>query len=147
MGWVHGNGPKMVAVQSTGCAPVVSAVQQQQTVCDRWQHTHTVADGLRVPKPLADTLILETIYESRGSAVAVNEDKIQQTMRQLACSEGILGGPEGAATLLAVAEIVNTGLASGSDRILVINTATGLKYHELIEGRLEHISKDHPLTL
>lgn len=140
MGWVEGNGPRMVAVQSDGCAPVVSAFRQNLKRCKRWDDADTVADGLRVPKPLADTLILETIYESNGCAVAVNEDHIKKMMLQLARAEGILSGPEGAATLLSIEQLIRSKWVSSSDRILVISTATGLKYHEIIMGEPQHLA-------
>ncbi|MBW1712425.1 MAG: threonine synthase, partial [Deltaproteobacteria bacterium] len=109
MGWVTGNGPRMVAVQSSGCAPVVKAFAQGEDHCEQWSGAQTVADGLRVPKPLADSLILNTIKESRGCAVAVSEEDIAEAMLRLARKEGILACPEGAATVLAVESLKQSG--------------------------------------
>lgn len=134
MGWVSGNGPRMVAVQSDGCAPIVKAFDEGKRICEEWTNAQTKADGLRVPKPLADSLILDTIRDSSGCAVAVSEDDISKAMMRLCHKEGVLACPEGATTLLALEYLKRSGWVGKKDRILLLNTGTGLKYPKLIEG-------------
>jgi threonine synthase len=133
MGWVDGPGPRMVAVQSDGCAPVVKSFLDGSTTCEKWVNVQTIVDGLRVPKPLADTLILKTIRESNGCAIAVREDDIPNAMINLARKEGILACPEGASTLLALESLVSSNWIKKSDCVLLLNTGSGLKYTEFIK--------------
>src|SRR5574339_112687 len=100
LGWLENTKrPRMVSVQADGCAPVVKAFQQGATFCDFWTNAHTLASGLRVPKSFADHLILQDIYDSEGTAVAVSDEAILESQKQLASREGIFAAPEGAATL------------------------------------------------
>jgi threonine synthase len=146
LGWVDGPGPRMVAVQSDGCAPVVRSFIDGNFICQKWVNAQTVADGLRVPKPLADTLILETLRESDGYAVAVRETNILNAIIRLARSEGILACPEGAATLLAMESLLNSGWINKNDRVLLLNTGSGLKYSEILEGNLNLLKKGEFIT-
>src|SRR5512140_2600600 len=97
LGWLEDTKrPRMVSVQASGCAPVVKAFEQRATFCDFWTNAHTMASGLRVPKSFADHLILQDLYESEGTAVAVSDDSINESQKQLAHAEGIFAAPEGA---------------------------------------------------
>lgn len=147
MGWVGGNGPRMVAVQSKGCAPIVKAFDEGKNICEEWANAQTKADGLRVAKPLADSLILDTIRESNGCAVAVSEGEIPKAMIRLARQEGVLACPEGSATVLALESLCNSGWLNKNDRVLLINTGTGLKYPQLIEGNPCLLGKGEFITV
>jgi threonine synthase len=129
LGWLENTRrPRMVSVQAAGCAPVVRAVQQGVDFCDFWTNAQTIASGLRVPKSFADHLILQDIYESRGTAVAVSDESILETQKELASSEGIFAAPEGAATLAALKALVSQGWVHSDERIVLFNTGSGLKY-------------------
>jgi threonine synthase len=133
IGWVNGNGPRMVAVQSDECAPVVKAFLENKKTCEFWPNANSIADGLRVPKPLADTLILNTIKESNGCAVAVKEKDIPSALLKLAQLEGLMICPEAAATVLAANTLLGSGWIKQNEKILIINTASGLKYSNIIK--------------
>lgn len=133
IGWIDGPGPRMVAVQSDGCAPVVKAFIENKTTCDIWPNANSIADGLRVPKPLADELILNTIRESNGCAVAVSEKEISNALLQVAQLEGLMICPEAAATILAMDTLLKSGWIKEKDKILILNTASGLKYSDIIK--------------
>ena len=129
LGWlVNTNRPRMVSVQAEGCAPVVKAFQQGAAFCDFWTNAQTVASGLRVPKSFADHLILRDIYESKGTAIAVSDESILESQKQLASTEGIFAAPEGAATLAALKELIKQAWLSPEERIVLFNTGSGLKY-------------------
>lgn len=135
LGWLETNRrPRMVAVQAEGCAPVVRAVEKKQSTCEFWQDAHTLASGLRVPRSFADRLILQAIVESKGTAIAVSDKAIIQSLHRLAEREGIFAAPEGAATLAAVIELQKRGLVHRDERILLLNTGSGLKYLEMMNG-------------
>jgi threonine synthase len=129
MGWLeNGERPRMVAVQSAGCAPVVEAFHAGRLNCNFWADARTIASGLRVPKSFADRLILDDLYESRGSAVAVSDERILEAQKTLARCEGIFAAPEGAATLAGLVELVEQGWVQPEERVVLFNTGTGLKY-------------------
>src|ERR1019366_5445316 len=74
LGWIGGRRPKMIAVQAEGCQPVVRAFEENEAFSRFYENAHTVAAGLRVPKPLGDFLVLQAVRESGGTAIAVSDD-------------------------------------------------------------------------
>src|SRR5689334_20328385 len=109
LGWIGPERPKMIAVQAEGCRPVVRAYEQGEERSAFWQDAHTVAAGLRVPKPLGDFLILQAVRESGGTAIAVSDDELLEAGIQLASDEGIFAAPEGAACVCALAKLLANG--------------------------------------
>jgi threonine synthase len=129
LGWLDNtNRPRFVSVQADGCAPVVRAFESHAASCEFWQHASTIASGLRVPKSFADRLILQDIYESNGIAVSVSDEAILESQEQLARSEGIFAAPEGAATLAALQQLIESKWVQPDERIVLFNTGSGLKY-------------------
>jgi threonine synthase len=129
LGWLEKTKrPRMVSVQADGCAPVVKAFQKGAIFCDFWTNAKTIASGLRVPKSFADSLILQDIYDSEGTAIAVSDEAILDSQKQLARMEGIFAAPEGAATLAALKELIKQGWLHSEERIILFNTGSGLKY-------------------
>jgi threonine synthase len=129
LGWLkNAKKPRMVAVQASGCAPVVRAHKAGAPFCDYWVGAHTIASGLRVPKSFADQLILKDIRESGGTAVAVSDEAILRAQQRLCRLEGIFPAPESAATLAALEELVSRQWVDRGERIVLFNTGSGLKY-------------------
>jgi threonine synthase len=129
MGWLKTDSrPRMVSVQADGCAPVVKAFHAGAPFCDFWMNAHTQASGLRVPKSFADRLILSTLRESGGTAVAVSDEAIYRSQHEIATREGLFVAPEGAATLAALKELIRQKWVSPEETILLLNTGSGLKY-------------------
>jgi threonine synthase len=129
LGWLDNTKrPRMVAVQAKGCAPVVRAFEQGADHCEFWTEARTIASGLRVPKSFADHLILQDVYESQGTAVAVSDEAITKAQKKLAQSEGIFAAPESAATLAALEQLVELKWVQPDERIVLFNTGSGLKY-------------------
>ena len=129
LGWLDGPiRTRMVAVQADGCAPVTKAFESGAETCEVWPNAHTLASGLRVPRSFADRLILQTLRESQGTALAVSDSEIGTAQTRLARSEGIFAAPEGAATLAALEKLLVSGWIQPGERVVLLNTATGLKY-------------------
>ncbi len=129
MGWLENSKrPRMVAVQSDGCAPVIKAFHEGLDFCDFWTGAQTLASGLRVPKSFADQIILDDLRESNGNAVAVSDESIVEAQKRLAFKEGIYAAPEGAATLAGLEKLVEQKWVEPDERIVLFNTGTGLKY-------------------
>ena len=132
LGWIEGPLPRLVAVQSTGCAPVVQAFDSGARTCEPWPDARTIAFGITVPKPLGDFLVLDAIRETRGCAIAVSDDDLLDELSLCARLEGHFICPEGAATLAAVRRLRADGWLAGDERVVVLNTGSGLKYPETV---------------
>jgi threonine synthase len=133
LGWIDERRPKMVSVQSSGCAPIVKAFESHSLSSEFWEGAATIASGLRVPKAFADTLILQAVYESNGTAISVSDESIVETIRHVAEVEGLLLCPEGAATIAALRALKEQRIIEGSTSILVYNTGSSLKYGEVLQ--------------
>ena len=144
MGWISGPMPRMVAVQATGCAPIVRAWEAGEEHAPVWQDAQTVAAGIRVPVAVGDFLIIRAVRESGGFAVAIEDEDIMATRDEIARTEGFLLCPEGAATAAAYKAALADGQVTPDERVVLWNCATGLKYPmPPVSGRL---SKDADLA-
>jgi len=128
LGWIGSERPRMVAVQAEGCAPIVRAYEEGERHARRWEHSHTIAAGIRVPQAVGDFLILDAVRASGGFAIAVSDAAIVQAVDDAGRKEGLLLCPEGGATLAAYRKARAEGLVNADDRVLLFNCATGLKY-------------------
>jgi threonine synthase len=135
LGWISSHRPKMIAVQAAGCQPIVRAFEQGASRAEFWQNAGTVAAGLRVPKPLGDGLILNILRASAGTAIAVSDEEILEAGGRLASLEGIFAAPEGASCVAAARELLANGFLKSSDRIVLYNTGSGLKYLDAYSPR------------
>ena len=122
IGWIGKKRPRFIAVQSTGCAPIVKAWEEGAAEATPWRDAHTVASGLRVPQAIGDFLILEAIRKSNGAAIAVTDEAIRKAMALLPTTEGLLTCPEGAATVAALRQLVSNGMIGSSERVVLFNT-------------------------
>lgn len=134
MGKIDSRRPRLIAVQSTGCAPVVAAFEAGQERVADWPEASTVAPGIRVPRPFADDLILRALRETDGTAVAVEDGAILDAMHRLSALEGVDACPEGAATLAGLERLQERGLVGADERIVLFNCGSGLKHPELRPG-------------
>jgi threonine synthase len=128
IGFIGKKRPRMVAVQATGCAPMVRAYEQGEEHAPRWENAATIASGIRVPQAVGDFLILRAVRESNGYAVAVSDEAISAGLDEVAREDGFLMCPEGAATYAAWKQGIADGRIRKDERALLFNCATGLKY-------------------
>jgi threonine synthase len=131
LGWVSGRRPRMIAVQTEGCAPIVLAFREHKTESAFWTGAKTVASGLCVPKAFADRLILEALYSSQGNALAVSDHDLLAEMRTVALLEGIFLCPEGAAAVAALRGMCLRNEVGPEETVVLFNTGSGYKYVEL----------------
>jgi threonine synthase len=136
MGWIGRERPRLFAVQASGCAPIVRAFHEGKREAEAVPYAHTIAAGLRVPRPLGDFLILDILRRSRGGAIAVEDHEIREAMRELAHREGLFACPEGAACLPALTRLLARGDIHPDECIVLFNTGSGLKYLDLWESEL-----------
>ena len=127
IGWIKGPLPRMVAVQSTGCGPIVEAFNAGARDVEPWGDVTTEIHGVRVPNPLGGKMVLEVLYESNGFGTAVDDDAVHETRARVCAEEGLHICPEGAACLVALEMEREAGRVGQQDRVAVFNTASGLK--------------------
>src|SRR6266850_5290806 len=137
LGWIGRARPRMVSVQASGCGPIVKAFTENKSTAELWQNAETIASGLRVPQAIADFLILQTIRESPGTAVSVSDDEMLAEIPRVGKAEGIFFCPEGAACVAALRHLVENSRIQPNDEVLIFNTASGLKYIDVIRGPLQ----------
>ena len=135
VGFIGSERPRMVAVQATGCAPIVKAWQEGREHAEPWKDAHTIASGIRVPGAIGDFLILRAVRESGGFAIAVDDETISDAQAEMARVEGFLLCPEGAATYAAWRAALASGLVRRDERAVLFNCASGLKYPMPPAGR------------
>jgi len=128
LGWIGRKRPKMIAVQATGCAPIVKAFEEGAEHAPLWPNAHTIASGIRVPVAIGDFLILRAVRASGGYAIAVEDEAIEVARSEIACKEGLLLCPEGAATYAALKQSLAEGRIARSERVVLYNCGAGLKY-------------------
>ncbi len=130
LGWIGPKRPKMIVVQTDGCAPMVKAFNEGAERATFWENASTIAAGLRVPKPLGDFLILQAVRESHGTCIAVSDRASLEAGAKLARLDGIFPAPEGAACFAALENLLQTGFLKPQEKIVIYNTGSGLKYLE-----------------
>ncbi len=133
MGWIGPQRPRMVTVQSSGCAPIVRAFEEGKRFADEFPDAATVASGLRVPRAIGDFLILDALRASGGTAIAVSDEELLEAVREIGASEGLFVAPEGAACLPALRKLLEAGEVGTDERIVLFNTGAGVKYLEAFE--------------
>jgi threonine synthase len=134
MGLIGPKRPKMIVVQSEGCAPIVRAYRQGERHAAPWQGAATIAPGIRVPVAIADYLILDAVRASGGTAITVSEEEIREGMRLAATREGLFVSPESAAAVVAARDLRRTGTLPADAETVIFATGAGLKHTDLIAG-------------
>lgn len=142
LGWIGEKMPRLVAVQSDGCAPIVKAWKEGKTESEFWEQSETIAFGINVPKALGDFLVLRAIYDTDGCAVSVNDQDIIEELKLISRKEGTFVCPEGAAAFLAARQLRKEGWIKETDQVVVLNTGAGIKYPNTVEVELPRLNKD-----
>ena len=146
LGWLKSDRlPRMISVQSTGCAPIVRAFEAGQQFAEPFANADTIASGIRVPVAVGDFMILDAVRESGGCAISVEESNIQSWMRQAVSAEGIPLCPEAAACVGALKALLEQRTVQAHERVVIFNTGAAQKYPEAIAVDLPRLDKDAPL--
>jgi threonine synthase len=128
LGWIGAKRPRMYAIQASGCAPIVRAFEAGERFATRWEHSSTIAHGIRVPAALGDFMILDAVRASGGAALAVDDAAIVSAWRDAGRRDGVLMCPEGAATLAGVRAALARGLVQPGEQVVLFNCASAYKY-------------------
>jgi threonine synthase len=128
MGWIPDRRPRMIAVQADNCKPIVETWNGSQPDASNYKGKPTLANGLAVPNPFAEKMILNVLKESGGRPVAVSEEDILRSQKEVGRNEGLFIAPEGAALFVALRQMVASGEVRANEKILLLNTGCGYKY-------------------
>jgi threonine synthase len=145
IGWIGSERPRMVAVQSEGCAPIARAFQEGAEFAEPWRNARTMASGIRVPAAVGDFLMLRALRESGGTAVTVSDAEIDAATRLTTSLEGIFVCPEGGATVAGLEKLVAQCWVRPEERVVLFNTGTGLKYPECLPVQLPVLDPSEPI--
>ena len=135
LGWIGRERPRMFAVQAAGCAPIVRAFDMGEKTAAEFPDACTIASGLRVPKAIGDFLILDILRQSKGGAVAVDDEEMIRVAREVGSSEGLFVCPEGAACFAALRSMRSAGKIVPGERVVIFNTGSGIKYLDCYPDR------------
>ena len=138
LGWIGSQRPRMVSVQASGCAPIVRAFASGQETAEPWQNAQTIASGLRVPAAVADFLMLRALRDSGGTALSVSDEEMLAEVPRVGRAEGIFFCPEGAACVAALRRLAENRWIKSDDEVVIFNTASGLKYLDVLQQRLKN---------
>jgi len=127
--------PRMFSVQASGCAPIVRAFEAGEKFAAEFPNAHTSASGLRVPKAIGDFLMLHILRESKGGAIAVDDDEMIRAVREVGSKEGLFVAPEGAACFVALKKLRTTGQIESGESVVIFNTGSGIKYLDCFQER------------
>jgi threonine synthase len=130
LSWIDAKRPRMYSVQASGCAPIVRAFEAGADHAAEFPNAQTRASGLRVPKAIGDFLILRILRESGGGAIAIDDDEMIRTTREVGGAEGLFIAPEGAACFAALRSLIDSGTIKLGEQVVVFNTGSGIKYLE-----------------
>ena len=133
LGWIDNKRPRMFSVQASGCAPIVRAFEASEKFAGEFPNAHTVASGLRVPKAIGDFLMLNILRTSKGGAIAVDDEEMIRTVREVGSKEGLFVAPEGAACFAALRKLRASGKIATGERAIIFNTGSGIKYLDCFE--------------
>lgn len=130
LGWIGPERPRMVAVQAENCRPIVDAFSKGRRDSDFYENASTIANGMCVPKAFADHLVLNAIYESKGTAIAISDEEMIQGVKEIAKHEGLFVAPEGGSLLIALKKLLKSQWIKRDERVVIVNTGSGYKYVE-----------------
>jgi threonine synthase len=133
LGWITGDLPRMVAVQASGCAPIVRAWENGAKESVFWENAQTCAFGITVPKAIGDFLVLEAVYKTNGCAIAIPDEETLKAEAMLASVEGAFICPEGAACMAAAQRLLAQGWIKPEEHVVILNTGCGIKYPETVQ--------------
>jgi len=134
LGWIGSKRPRMFSVQASGCAPIVCAFEAGEEFAGEFPNAHTVASGLRVPKAIGDFLMLKILRESNGGAIAVEDEEMIRTVREVGSAEGLFVAPEGAACFAALKKLRASEKIDIGEQVVIFNTGSGIKYLDVFKS-------------
>ena len=132
MGWIGKKMPRMYAIQAENCQPIVASWKGLQPNAKSYVGKPSLANGLAVPNPFAEDMIMEVLHQSGGMPLAISDEDMIASVKEIAREEGLLIAPEGGALWKALLQLIDAGTIQRNEKILLLNTGSGYKYLENI---------------
>ena len=130
IGMINSKLPKMICVQADGCSPVVDAYLNGKKNAELFNNPKTIAAGMRVPIAVGDYLIIDSVLESKGTALKINDKEMISGVTKMSSMEGIFCAPEGGSILSATIKLIDSNFIKPNESVLLLNTGSGYKYLE-----------------
>ncbi len=130
IGMIESDLPKMICVQADGCSPVVDAYLKGKKHAELFENPETIAAGMRVPIAVGDYLIINSVIESNGTALKINDKDMVNGVKKMSSKEGIFCAPEGGSIVSAAIKLISSNFIKPNETVLLLNTGSGYKYLE-----------------
>ena len=130
IGMIESDLPKMICVQADGCSPVVDAYLKGKKYAELFENPETIAAGMRVPIAVGDYLIINSVIESKGTALKINDKDMVEGVKKMSSKEGIFCAPEGGSIVSAAIKLISSDFIKPNETVLLLNTGSGYKYLE-----------------
>ena len=125
LGWVD-RIPRIVGVQSERSAALYNAWRDDLEVPEP-VHAETRADSISVNAPRDAIKALRAVRESGGAFITVADRAILAAVPRLAQDVAVFAEPAGAASVAGLQRALEIGVVGRDDRVVCINTGSGLK--------------------
>ena len=136
IGMLNSKLPKMICVQADGCSPVVDAYLSGKKNAELFQNPKTIAAGMRVPIAVGDYLIINSVNESNGTALKINDKEMVNGVKKMSSKEGIFCAPEGGSLVSATIKLIDSNFIKPHETVLLLNTGSGYKYLEELDNAI-----------
>lgn len=136
IGMLNSKLPKMICVQADGCSPVVDAYLSGKKNAELFQNPKTIAAGMRVPIAVGDYLIINSVNESNGTALKINDKEMVNGVKKMSSKEGIFCAPEGGSLVSATIKLIDSNFIKPHETVLLLNTGSGYKYLEELDNSI-----------
>ena len=130
IGMIESDLPKMICVQADGCSPVVDAYLKGKKYAELFKKPATIAAGMRVPIAVGDYLIIDSVNQSNGTALKINDKDMVEGVKKMSSKEGIFCAPEGGSIVSAAIKLISSSFIKPNETVLLLNTGSGYKYLE-----------------
>ena len=130
IGMIESGLPKMICVQADGCSPVVDAYLKGKKYAELFKNPATIAAGMRVPIAVGDYLIINSVNQSNGTALKINDKDMVEGVKKMSSKEGIFCAPEGGSIVSAAIKLISSNFIKPNETVLLLNTGSGYKYLE-----------------
>ncbi len=119
--------PRLVGVQAENVSPIVQAWEKGQEKAGRMDRGGTIAGAVNVPMPLDAEKALYAIGQTHGRALAISEQQIMESQRELSSVESIFVEPSSALSWAAAKRMAQEGIIREEDTVALMFTGHGLK--------------------
>jgi len=124
--------PAMIVAQASGCAPIATAFEKDESQIRRFMNPHTVAHAIENPFPPSGNAVLRMLKQNGGLAATGSDDEILAAQRRLG-EAGLFVQPASALTFAVVKKLAGAGKIRPGAKVICVLSGAGLKYTAALE--------------